>query len=49
VDVLVINPAVGVTPEGVKTTRLGVLEAGVVQDVEELGAPRLRTCGVVSR
>jgi hypothetical protein len=44
-----ITPAVGDTPEGVKTTRLGVLEAGVVQDVEELGAPRLqlRTCGVV--
>jgi hypothetical protein len=37
-----ITPAVGDTREGVKITWLGVLEAGVVQDVEELGAPRLR-------
>jgi hypothetical protein len=31
VDMLAITPAVGDTPEGVKTTRLGVLEAGVLR------------------
>jgi hypothetical protein len=38
VDVLVITPAVGETPEGVNTTSLGWLKIRTIEEVEDLGA-----------